>query len=169
MVGTLWAFRAGRLVRTINSLEFVKTDKAYSCKQTRIARKAHKGPNKAYVCTAESLGAYLKSPFLARNSISEDIPSGRQQARHAVDTYQNRFTQPCILLFLCFSLYPACVWLLSQHGTELRGASQCSPSRGRHFLRRPCKLPRAGARASWKCKRGGHRFYTRKVPPAQAP
>ena len=62
LVQTLGAVRAGRLVRTIDSFEFVGTDKAYSNKLTRIVRKALKGLNKASACTAESLGAYLKSP-----------------------------------------------------------------------------------------------------------
>ena len=63
LVQTLGAVRAGRLVRTIDPFEFVGTDKAYSSKLTRIALKALKGLKCAFACTAESLGAYLKSPF----------------------------------------------------------------------------------------------------------
>ena len=49
-------------MRTIDSLEFVGTDKAYSKKLNGFVRKALKGLNYASACTAESLGAYLKSP-----------------------------------------------------------------------------------------------------------
>ena len=62
LVQTLGEVRAGRLVRTIGSFEFVGTDQAYSSKLNRIARKALKGLKYASECTAESLGAYLKSP-----------------------------------------------------------------------------------------------------------
>ena len=67
LVQSLVAVRAGRLVRTIDSFEFVGTDKAYSSKQTRIDRKALKGLNRVSACMDESLGAYLKSPVLARH------------------------------------------------------------------------------------------------------
>ena len=40
LIGTLGAIRAGGLVRTIDSFEFIGTDKAYSSKLIRIARKA---------------------------------------------------------------------------------------------------------------------------------
>ena len=62
LVETLGAFRAGRQVRTIDSFEFVGTDNAYSRKQTRIFPKALKRLKCASACTAESIGAYLKSP-----------------------------------------------------------------------------------------------------------
>ena len=63
MVGTPGADRAGRMVRTIDSFEFVGTDKAYVRKLTRIVSKALKGLKYASACTAESLRAYLKRPF----------------------------------------------------------------------------------------------------------
>ena len=56
------AVRARRLVRTIESFEFVRTDRAYSSKLETNARKALKGPHKAPACKAGSLGAYLRSP-----------------------------------------------------------------------------------------------------------
>ena len=58
LVQTPGEVRAGRLVRTIDSFEFVGTDKAYSSKQIRVALKALKGLNCASACTAESPGAY---------------------------------------------------------------------------------------------------------------
>ena len=62
LVETPGAVRAERLVRTIGSFELVGADKAFSSKLTRIVRKALKRLNCASECTAESLGAYLKSP-----------------------------------------------------------------------------------------------------------
>ena len=67
LVQTPGAVRAKRLVRAIGYFEFVGTDKDYSSKLSRIVRKAPKGLYCASACTAESLGAYLKSPVLARH------------------------------------------------------------------------------------------------------
>ena len=64
MIETHGAVRAERLVRTIRSFEFVGIDKACSSKLKRTARKALKGLDYASACTAESLGANLKSPVL---------------------------------------------------------------------------------------------------------
>ena len=49
-------------MRTIDSFDFFGTDKVYSTELSRVVRKALKGLNKAFACTAVSLGAYLKSP-----------------------------------------------------------------------------------------------------------
>ena len=62
LVETPEAVRAGRLVRTTGSFEIAGTDKAYSSKQTRIALKALKQRKCSSACTAEGLGAYIKSP-----------------------------------------------------------------------------------------------------------
>ena len=67
MIETSGAVRAGGLVRTIGSIAFVGTDKAYSNKLTRIAPKAFRGLKYAAACTAGGLGVYLKSPVLARH------------------------------------------------------------------------------------------------------
>ena len=56
LIETLGVVRAGRLVRTIDSFEFVGTDRAHSSKPTKISRKALKGLNNASACTAEGLG-----------------------------------------------------------------------------------------------------------------
>ena len=108
LIETLGAVRArGRLVRSIGSFEFVRTDKAYFSELTRIVSKALKWLKYASACTAESLPP---EPSFGRGTlISEDAPSERQEPKYAVDTHQNRFTRPCSLLFLCLSLNPACV------------------------------------------------------------
>ena len=62
LVETLGAVRAGRLVRIIGSFEFVGASKIHLSKLNRIIPKALNGLNKESACTAESLGAYLKSP-----------------------------------------------------------------------------------------------------------
>ena len=67
LVRTLGAVRAGRLVRTIGSFEFIGTDKAYSRKLTRIVRKALKGLKYASACTAEGLGPTSRAQFLAKD------------------------------------------------------------------------------------------------------
>jgi len=101
LVETPGTVRAGRLVRAIGSFECVGTDKECPSKLTRIFLKALKGLYCATAFTAESLERLPQEPsFWRGTSISEDIPSERQQP--------------------------------SQHGTELRGASQRSPSRGWH-------------------------------------
>ena len=55
-------FKPGGWCGPSTLFEFVGTDKAYSSKLNKIARKAIRGLNRASACTAESLGAYLKSP-----------------------------------------------------------------------------------------------------------
>ena len=64
LVETPGSVRAGKLMRTIDTFEFVEMEKACSNKLTRIARKALKGLKCASACTAEIPGAYLKSPVL---------------------------------------------------------------------------------------------------------
>ena len=56
LVQTPGEVRAGRLVRTIDSFEFVGNDKAVSSRLSRIARKTLKGLYCASACTVGSLG-----------------------------------------------------------------------------------------------------------------
>ena len=110
LVETLGAVRSGGLVQAIGSFEFVGTDKAYFSKLTRVASNSLKGIYIRFCVHSREPGGLPLEPSSWRGtSVSEDIPSGRQQPRYAVDTHQNRFTRPCSLLFLCFSLCPACV------------------------------------------------------------